>query len=267
MVRRFSNHIRLISGFTLIELLVVIAIISLLVSILLPSLTKARELAKRTVCAVNLRTVLVAFACYANENDGRFTIADAQPDWGGTFNHDHFLRAAPSGDPINDGRNYGYWPLLKPQIDVTGNIITSCEGVLQPASLFCPSEEDFTLYPENPRLGFPWKHTGVDGHVSYGYRGISRFAFSPSEARFYYYNFDGATTLADPRKPMEIDRFSGDSPYHHGLTYNVGFSDTSVESIEDQNDELNFWANSDKWNRYEAWRVVDEITGCVTEEE
>ena len=57
-------------GFTLIELLVVIAIISLLVSILLPSLKRAKELAKITLCMVNLRQAGTFLYVYANDSDG-----------------------------------------------------------------------------------------------------------------------------------------------------------------------------------------------------
>ena len=56
-------------AFTLIELLVVIAIISLLVSILLPSLQEARELAKRTACSSNIHQLQVAFFTYDSEYD------------------------------------------------------------------------------------------------------------------------------------------------------------------------------------------------------
>lgn len=56
------------AAFTLIELLVVIAIISLLVSILLPSLTMAKELARSAACLANTRTLMLAQQFYADDN-------------------------------------------------------------------------------------------------------------------------------------------------------------------------------------------------------
>jgi len=59
-------------GFTLIELLVVIAIIALLVSILMPSLAKARELVKKSACMMNQRSVGLQLNLYLSANDGLF---------------------------------------------------------------------------------------------------------------------------------------------------------------------------------------------------
>lgn len=56
-----------VRGFTLIELLVVIAIISLLVSILLPSLEAAKEMARSTVCQANLRNISFGILTYAED--------------------------------------------------------------------------------------------------------------------------------------------------------------------------------------------------------
>jgi prepilin-type N-terminal cleavage/methylation domain-containing protein/prepilin-type processing-associated H-X9-DG protein len=55
-------------GFTLVELLIVIAIVALLLSILLPGLSSAREHARRTVCASNMRQLLLANQMYAGEH-------------------------------------------------------------------------------------------------------------------------------------------------------------------------------------------------------
>ncbi len=70
-------------AFTLVELLIVIAIIAVLISLLLPTLTKARETANRVSCASNLRTMGLVSMSFAIDNDGHLPTA-----WG--FGQDQF---------------------------------------------------------------------------------------------------------------------------------------------------------------------------------
>lgn len=74
------------SGFTLIELLVVIAIVALLLSILMPSLQKARDAARAVVCRSNLRQWGIFFRLYTEDNNSRFmTWKDSSAPGAGTW--------------------------------------------------------------------------------------------------------------------------------------------------------------------------------------
>ncbi|MFH1613945.1 MAG: prepilin-type N-terminal cleavage/methylation domain-containing protein [Planctomycetota bacterium] len=66
----FKRYTKPLKGFTLVELLVVIAIIAVLLSILVPSLNKARHIAKRVICGTRMKQIGLAFDMYSNDYDG-----------------------------------------------------------------------------------------------------------------------------------------------------------------------------------------------------
>jgi len=69
-------------GFTLIELLVVIAIIAILAAILFPVFARARENARKSSCASNLKQIGIAWQMYAQDYDETIMRVSSQDDGG-----------------------------------------------------------------------------------------------------------------------------------------------------------------------------------------
>jgi len=118
-------------GFSLIELLVVLAVLSLLMGILLPVLSKARQQARRTACAGNLRQVGVAIHLYAEAFDDTIPFGpEGRPITGSNFYT--VTGNVTSLLSLEDGAPVGLGLLLKNYLSHQSKVLF-CPGADQPS--------------------------------------------------------------------------------------------------------------------------------------
>ncbi|MBN1345610.1 MAG: prepilin-type N-terminal cleavage/methylation domain-containing protein [Phycisphaerae bacterium] len=139
---RTGKRGRGVRGFTLIELLVVVAIIALLISILLPSLSKAREQARTTLCASRISQITKAMLIYADDfaESPPFIIRDADSDdpydnGGENRRLETWLAAASTMQRIYDLPEEDWYTLDDPRLPESGDLFTYSRF---PALYVCP---------------------------------------------------------------------------------------------------------------------------------
>src|SRR5271170_2833752 len=172
--KRKSSH-----GFTLIELLVVISIIALLIAILLPSLAKAKELANRTACSANVRSVLQSMTIYAQSNQATYPCVPGPTAPGGTYenqatNPSGYVNTQLPGQVIQEwyaaanSANYA-----SPLGSLWINLIL--DGQDTPKTLICPSD----ALANRPSIEYDNNATGGAMDV-YAQFGVTTLGGSPS---------------------------------------------------------------------------------------
>jgi prepilin-type N-terminal cleavage/methylation domain-containing protein len=181
--------IRRLRGFTLIELLVVIAIIALLISILLPSLSRARELSKRLVCQSNMKGVGTSCKIYSNDNNERWPVPPfdrSLPDRDSGDSVSYYLFPGYTREGISyDGLvgkdreypSYSINPNASTQVSVTRSFwLLVRAGSVTVKQYVCPSSGDEEDPTENLDLYYDFE--GI-GNISYGYQ----VPFGPRDTR------------------------------------------------------------------------------------
>ena len=230
-------------GFTLIELLVVVSIIALLISILLPSLGKAKELANRAHCAANIRGIVQSLIVYSQFNDTSFpaplpTAADKTYllAWG--------TGVSPSADKTLQGTSATNGAYYSPGNPLAALWILNLHRLAQPKLFLCKSDR----YAGGPA-------PVIDGSGNY-YNGFSETTGSqvsyaiadPWSAKnslapwWRGKDMDSATALVSDVPPFnpgsalsrgDPNMKTNNSPNHDGAGQNVGFGDSHVDFAKD----------------------------------
>src|SRR5688500_18005371 len=140
------------AGFTLVELLVVIGIIALLVGILMPVLSKAREAAQRTQCLSNLRSIGQVLQMYANQYKSHLPAGRH-----GSFAQSiHYMAIGnPQFESVAQGAGGGYYTEIG--LLAKAGLVSHDGRSDEPQIFFCPSNTQIVLDQGSGIVaGSPW---------------------------------------------------------------------------------------------------------------
>jgi prepilin-type N-terminal cleavage/methylation domain-containing protein/prepilin-type processing-associated H-X9-DG protein len=141
------------NAFTLIELLVVIAILALLLAVLMPTLSKVRDIARLTLCSANQRSAYNGFLGWSVSRENRFpnwaesTIEYWSPIWANLVNREYYKSNDPRyyptnayGDEPTCGPLLRFWSFWGPEEGGWGGPPEFDNGLLSKGRwLLCPS--------------------------------------------------------------------------------------------------------------------------------
>jgi prepilin-type N-terminal cleavage/methylation domain-containing protein/prepilin-type processing-associated H-X9-DG protein len=161
------------SGFTLIELLVVVSIIALLIAILLPSLARAKNNAKKTACASNLHQIGVALNTYAAENENNLPVETCRGHesygYANNVTAYHYMRRGASGVP-----NYMFPNGSQDSNPHWRELLCMDAGIIKdPRVYYCPGQSNATWQYARPATSstnpYLWLNS-VNDHAGYQYQ-------------------------------------------------------------------------------------------------
>lgn len=143
-------------GFTLVELLVVISIIALLVSILMPSLNKAREIAYRMKCSTNESAMGKALGIYRNLNNDSYPMSQ-DPNLQGQVHSGSYPRlwqgdwGKPGSTAVYTGFRWDKTPTATDMYCITSLQFMLVRADNNPKIYICPSDGDSTALPDDKK--------------------------------------------------------------------------------------------------------------------